>query len=154
MCQGHPQGRELPALHVNAFRNAVGPPASSSKGPCFVRTRDKHEWGIRVTSRAEMTIVCVLRTHVSNKLLHAAEAAGPRAGLPSENHWPGRGDKTRSGSLWWLKGQPCVERVEEAWVGISGACGIHQGALELMLRGCISWRLNHNLWCGRLGKRG
>lgn len=43
---------------------------------------------------------------------------------------------------------------KEAPAGISGACGIHQGALELMLHGCISWRLNHNLWCGRLGKRG
>lgn len=114
----------------------------------------KLKCGIRVNSRARMTNVCVLRTHVSNKLLHAAEAAGPRTGLPLGNHWPGRGDKTRSRSLCWLKGQPCVEGVEEAWEGISGACGIHQGALELMLRGCISRRLNHNLWCERLGKRG
>lgn len=34
--------------------------------------------------------------------------------------------------------QLCMEGVEEAREGMSGACQIHQGALGLMLYGCIS----------------
>lgn len=85
----------------------------------------KLEWGIRVTSRAGMTNVCVLRTHVSNKLLHVAEASGSRAGLSSENQWPGRGDKTRSRSLWWLKKDSLEwkewRRLRQAFQGLVGS---------------------------------